>query len=61
MKRKTIGLRLLLGIAAIACGLAVQVLGAFITKLAGIPFGDVLFTVAGFGVMGFLVYTWAIR
>ena len=59
--RKSIGLRVLLGVAAIACGLAVQVFGAFITKLIGIPFMDLLFTIVGFGVMGFLIYKWAIK
>jgi len=62
-RKKSIGLRILLGIAAIACGLAVQVVGVFITKLIGIPltFLDVLFTFAGFGVMGYLIYRWAIK
>ena len=60
-RKKSIGLRLLLGIAAIACGLAVQVVGTFITKLIGIPFLDVLFTFAGFGVMGYLIYKWSIK
>lgn len=58
MKRnKSIGIRILLGIAGIAIGLGVQVIGAIVDKIIGIP----LFGILGFGVMGYLVYRWAIR
>jgi len=60
-RKKSIGLRVLLGVAAIACGLVVQVVGANITKLLGIPFLNVLFTFAGFGVMGYLIYKWSLK
>jgi len=60
-RKKSIGLRLLLGVAAIACGLAVQVVGVFITKLMGISFLNVLFTLVGFGVMGYFIYKWSIK
>ena len=58
-RKKSIGLRLLLGITAIACGLAVQVLGAFLGKvIAGL---EILFAYLGFIVMGYLIYKWAIK
>lgn len=55
--RKSIGLRVILGIAGIAVGLVVQVVGAIVDKTIGIP----LFTILGFVVMGYLVYRWAIK
>ena len=58
MKRqKSIGLRILLGIAGIAIGFVVQVVGAIVDKVIGLP----LFTILGFVVMGYLVYRWAIK
>lgn len=68
-KRKGIGLRILLGIAGIAVGLFVQVVGAIIDKFIyieispGYSFGvlGALFTVLGFVVMGYLIYKWAIK
>jgi hypothetical protein len=56
-RKKSIGIRILLGIAGIAIGLVVQVVGAIVDKIIGIP----LFLILGFGVMGYLVYRWAIR
>ena len=56
-RKKSVGIRILLGIAGIAVGLAVQVVGAIVDKIIGIP----LFVILGFGVMGYLVYRWAIR
>jgi hypothetical protein len=56
-RKKSIGIRILLGIAGIAIGLVVQVVGAIVDKIIGIP----LFTILGFVVMGYLVYRWAIR
>ena len=55
--KKSIGIRILLGIAGIAVGVVVQVVGAIVDKIIGIP----LFGILGFGVMGYLVYRWAIR
>jgi len=58
MKRqKSIGLRIILGIAGIAVGLVVQVVGGIGDKILGIP----LFAILGFVVMGFLIYRWAIK
>lgn len=58
MKRnKSIGIRIFLGIAGIAIGLVVQVVGAIVDKIIGVP----LFLILGFGVMGYLVYRWAIK
>jgi F0F1-type ATP synthase assembly protein I len=52
----------LLGIAAIACGLAVQVFGVLLDKvLASEPVIAMLSVFVGFGVMGFLIYKWAIK
>ena len=67
--QKNIGLRLLLGIAAIACGLFVQTVGAVFDKFLFIGITPqnsmgvlgLLFTLLGFGVMGYLVYRWAIK
>jgi len=61
--RKSIGLRVVLGIAGIAVGLIVQVAGAFIIKVMGLDFAifRALTTLAGFIVMGFCIYRWAIR
>lgn len=56
-RKKSIGIRILLGIAGIAIGLVVQVVGAIVDKIIGIP----IFTILGFVVMGYLVYRWAIR
>ena len=56
-RKKSVGIRMLLGIAGIAVGLAVQVVGAIVDKIIGMP----LFVILGFGVMGYLVYRWAIR
>jgi hypothetical protein len=56
-RKKSIGIRILLGIAGIAIGLVVQIVGAIVDKIIGIP----LFLILGFGVMGYLVYRWAIR
>lgn len=55
--QKSIGIRILLGIAGIAVGLVVQVVGAIVDKIIGIP----LFLILGFVVMGYLVYRWAIK
>lgn len=57
MKRKSTGIRILLGIAGIAIGLVVQVVGAIVDKIIGFP----LFLIVGFGVMGYLIYRWSIK
>jgi hypothetical protein len=58
MKRqKSTRLRVILGIAGIGVGLGVQVAGAIVDKILGIP----LFVILGFVVMGYLVYRWAIK
>ncbi len=64
MKRqKSIGLRIILGIAGIAVGLIVQVVGAFIIKMIGLDFAifQVLTVILGFVVMGYLIYKWSIK
>ena len=68
-RRKNIGIRILLAIAAVALGLATQVVGALVDKFVWIgispqySFGvlGLLFTVSGFVVMGYLIYRWAIK
>jgi len=57
MKQKSTGLRILLGIASIAIGVVVQVVGAIVDKIIGIP----LFLILGFVIMGYLIYRWAIK
>ena len=61
--RKSIGLRIILGIAGIAVGLIVQVVGAFIIKVIGLDFTilQVITVILGFIVMGYCVYRWAIK
>ncbi len=64
MKRhKSIGLRIIFGIVGIACGLGVQVIGAFIIKVTGLDFAifQALTVILGFIVMGYCVYKWAIK
>lgn len=72
MKRqKSIGLRILLGIAAVALGLVTQMVGLMIDKFVWIGIGispqyslgvlGNLFTVLGFVVMGYFIYRWAIK
>ena len=67
--QKGCGLRVLLALAGIACGVAVQVVSALADKflyvqiLPQYSFGVVglLTTLLGFVVMGYCVYRWAIR
>jgi len=61
--KKSIGLRIILGIAGIAVGLIVQVMGAFILKVTGLEFAifPALTVLLGFVVMGYCVYKWAIK
>ncbi len=62
-RKKSIGLRIILGIAGIAVGLIVQVVGAFIIKVIGLDFAifQVITVILGFIVMGYCVYRWAIK
>lgn len=58
-RRKSIGLRLFLAIAAIALGLVVQVVGALLGKV--LPGLELIFVLIGFAVMGYLIYRWVIK
>lgn len=62
-QKKSIGLRIILGIAGIAVGLIVQVAGAFILKVTDLEFAlfPALTVILGFIVMGYCVYKWAIK
>ena len=60
-RRKSVGLRILLGIAAIALGLAVQVSGSGLSKIIGIAALEYIVGLLGFVVMGYLIYRWAIK
>ena len=57
MKKKSIGIRILLGIAGVAIGVIIQVVGAIVDKIIGFP----LFLIIGFVVMGYLIYRWSIK
>jgi len=59
MKKKSAGIRILLGIAGIAIGLSIQVIGELVSKITGIPV--LLFILLGFVVMGYLIYRWSIK
>ena len=70
MKRqKSAGLRIVLGIAAVALGLLTQVVGAFVDKFIWIGISPqyslsvlgLIFTILGFVVMGYFIYRWAIK
>ena len=60
-RRKSVGLRILLGIAAIACGLALQVSGSGMRLITGIAAIEYILGLIGFIVMGYLIYRWAIK
>ena len=62
-KKKSVGIRILLGVAGVVIGLIVQVVGAFIIKVMGLDFAifQVLTVILGFIVMGYCVYRWAIK
>ncbi len=59
--QKSIGLRVLLAIAAIALGLAVQVAGSGLSKVIGIAALEYIIGLLGFVVMGYLIYKWSIK
>jgi hypothetical protein len=62
MKRqKSIGLRILLGIAAVVCGLSVQVAGSGMRLVTGLVAIEYILGLLGFIVMGYLIYRWAIK
>jgi len=56
---KSIGLRILLAIAAIALGLVAQIIGAILVR--GLPGLQNITTLIGFIVMGYLIYRWSIK
>jgi len=58
--QKSVGLRILLAIAAIACGLAVQVFGSIILKFLGLEVLQFITVILGFIVMGYCIYKWSI-
>lgn len=65
MEKKSIGIRIFLGIVAVAFGLAVQVVGAMVAKVLGVFYllgvPNILFTIMGFVVMGYCINKWAIK
>jgi hypothetical protein len=62
--KKTTGKRILGLIAAIAVGLAVQVIGTILAAVISTgtarSYLETLFVILGFAVMGYLIYKWAI-
>ncbi len=58
---KSIGLRIILAIAAVASGIGVQVSGSLFSKLFGIPTLEYVIGLLGFVVMGLCFYKWAIK
>jgi hypothetical protein len=59
--RKSIGHRILLGIAAIALGIVVQVIGVTFGNLTGISAIEYIVGLLGFVVMGICIYKWAVK
>jgi hypothetical protein len=57
--KKSIALRILLAIAAIAIGMVVQIIGAILVR--GLPGLQNITTPIGFIVMGYLIYRWSIK
>ena len=60
-RKKSIGKRILLGIAAIGLGLAVHVSGSVLSKIIGIAALEYIVGLLGFVVMGYLIYKWSIK
>ena len=58
---KSIGLRIILAIAAIALGIGVQVSGSLFSKLFDIPTLEYIIGLLGFVVMGLCFYKWVIK
>ena len=59
--QKSIGVRVLLTIVAIALGLSLQVSGSGFSRILGIAAIEYIFGLLGFIVMGYLIYRWAIK
>ena len=63
-QKKSIGLRIILGIAGIATGFIIQVFGAYVIKVLGLE-GFVIFrtfsVILGFIAMGYFIYQWALK
>jgi len=58
---KSIGLRIILAVAAIVLGIGVQVSGSLFSKLFGIPALEYIVGLLGFVVMGLCFYKWVIK
>jgi hypothetical protein len=58
---KSIGKRIALVLAAIALGIAVQVIGASVTLMTGITAIEYIIGLLGFVVMGVCIYKWAVK
>ncbi len=59
--QKSLVLRILLGIAAVAVGLGVQVFGSGLRLITGLAALEYIFDILGFVVMGYFIYRWAIK
>lgn len=60
-RKKSVGIRVVLCIVAVACGIAVQVFGSLFGMITGLPGIELIIGLAGFGVMGYLIYKWVIK
>jgi hypothetical protein len=58
---KSIGLRIILAVAAIVLGIGVQVSGSLFSKLCDIPALEYIVGLLGFVVMGLCFYKWVIK
>ncbi len=59
--KKSIGLRVILAIVAIAIGITVQVVGSILSKIISIAALEYIVGLLGFVVMGYLIYKWSIK
>ena len=60
--KKSLGLRILLGMAAVVCGLAIQVSGTILSGVTGLGMlGTTVLTLLGFAVIAYHIYKWAIK
>ena len=59
--QKSVGLRILLAVAAIGSGLGVMVFGTMLLKMLGLEVLSFMSAILGFIVMGYCIFRWAIK
>jgi hypothetical protein len=59
--KKSIGLRVILALVAVAIGITVQVAGSGFSKMIDIAALEYIIGLLGFILMGYLIYKWSIK